>query len=325
MLNKIGRGTHLINPAPDSVNTEGNRMENKRTAGHLTALFTIIIWGTTFISTKILLEDFKPVEILFTRFLIGFIVLFTACPHRLKNTTPKQELTFAAAGLCGVCLYYLMENIALTYSMASNVGVIVSSAPLFTALLSRLFLKDEGRLGAGLFIGFAAAMAGIAHIGFRGPEPSLNPRGDMLALLAALIWGFYSVFSKKISGWGFNVVLATRRTFFYGIMFMIPALAVFGFDPKIECFVKPENLFNIIYLGMGASALCFVTWNYAVRILGAVKTSLYIYVGPVITVIASALILKEKITGIAVIGTVLILAGLLLSSGKALFRKEEHK
>lgn len=106
---------------------------------------------------------------------------------------------------------------------------------------------------------------------------------------------------------------------------MIPALVIFGFDHKIECFVKPENLFNIIYLGMGASALCFVTWNYAVRILGAVKTSLYIYVGPVITVIASALILKEKITGIAVIGTVLILAGLLLSSGKTLFRKEEHK
>ena len=85
-------------------------MENKLTAGHGAALLTIIIWGTTFISTKILLVDFQPVEILFFRFIMGFLALILVCPRRMKGTSFKQELTFAGAGLCGICLYYLLEN-----------------------------------------------------------------------------------------------------------------------------------------------------------------------------------------------------------------------
>jgi drug/metabolite transporter (DMT)-like permease len=91
-------------------------MNNQSTAGHLTAFLTALIWGTTFISTKILLVDFQPVEILFFRFVLGLLALLLACPRPLKGTTVRQEATFAAAGLCGICLYYLLENIALTYS-----------------------------------------------------------------------------------------------------------------------------------------------------------------------------------------------------------------
>ena len=83
--------------------------------------------------------DFQPIEILFFRFVMGLIALLLVCPHRMRGTTRRQELTFAAAGLCGVCLYYLLENIALTYTMASNVGVIISVAPFFTAILANIF------------------------------------------------------------------------------------------------------------------------------------------------------------------------------------------
>lgn len=97
-------------------------MENKKIAGYFAVLVTILIWGTTFISTKILLTEFQPVEILFFRFVMGFFVLLAAYPRRLKTADRKQECIFAAAGLCGICLYYLLENIALTFTMASNVG-----------------------------------------------------------------------------------------------------------------------------------------------------------------------------------------------------------
>lgn len=102
---------------------------SKKATGHLAALITILIWGTTFISTKVLLVDFEPIEILFFRFILGFLALLIVYPHRMKGTIKQQEAVFAAAGLCGVCLYYLLENIALTYTMASNVGVIISIAP----------------------------------------------------------------------------------------------------------------------------------------------------------------------------------------------------
>ena len=148
-------------------------MKGNGTAGHLSALLTIIIWGTTFISTKVLLASFQPVEILFFRFVMGLLALLVVYPRRLKGTNRQQELTFAAAGLCGICLYYLLENIALTYTMASNVGVIISAAPFFTAILSHLFLKEE-KPYANFFIGFVVAMTGIALISFNGSKLELN-------------------------------------------------------------------------------------------------------------------------------------------------------
>ena len=148
--------------------------------------------------------------------------------------------------------------------------------------------------------------------------------GDLLAMLAALIWACYSVLTKKISSYGYHTILTTRRIFFYGILFMIPTLFLFDFKLELARFTTPVYLFNIVYLGLGASALCFVTWNYAVKVLGAVKTSVYIYMVPVITVITSVLILHEKITLLAGVGTVLTLAGLFLSESKIFIRKEEN-
>ena len=81
----------------------------------------------------------------------------------------------------------------------------------------------------------------------------------------------------------------------------------------MQKFVKPEYALNLIYLGLGASDLCFATWNYAVKVLGAVKTSVYIYIVPVITVITSVLVLKEEITWKAAIGAGFTLIGLYLS------------
>ena len=181
-------------------------MDKKTTAGHVTALVTIVIWGTTFISTKILLAGFTPIEILFFRFLLGLLVLIVIDPKRLKIKDKKQELTFAAAGLCGICLYYLLENIALTYTMASNVGVIISAAPFFTAVLSHVFLKTEEKLKVQFFIGFAVAMTGICLISFNGKELNLNPIGDILAVAAAFVWAVYSLLTRKISGYGFNII-----------------------------------------------------------------------------------------------------------------------
>ena len=202
------------------------KIMNKKYFGYLSAIITIIIWGTTFISTKLLLKSFLPIEILFFRFLIGFLALIVVYPKWLKGTSLKQEFTFAAAGLCGITLYYLLENIALTYTTASAVGVIISTAPFFTAILS------------------------------------------------------YFISGKK-------------------------------------------DKLSLLFLGFGASALCFVTWNFAVKGLGAVKTSVYIYLVPVITVLASVLILKEKETIFSALGAFLTLSGLILSQIKNRGKKNE--
>ena len=281
--------------------------------GHGAALVTIVIWGTTFISTKVLLEYFRPIEILALRFLLGFLALAVASPKRLRTAGWRQELTLAGAGLCGVTLYYLLENIALTHTLASNVGVIVSVSPFFTALFSGIS-GDRERLHGRFFLGFGVAMAGVCLLSFHGAEQlSLDPTGDLLALGAAVVWAGYGVLTKKISGFGYPILLTTRRTFGYGLLFMLPALPLMGFRPEWQAMLQPVNLGNLLFLGLGASALCFVTWNFSVRALGAVKTSAYIYLVPVITVVTSAIVLKEPVTPQVVLGTALALAGLMIS------------
>ena len=286
-------------------------MNSKLRLGQAAALITILIWGTTFISTKVLLTALSPIEILFLRFVIGYLALWLAAPRRLVLTERKQEGWFAAAGLCGVALYYGFENLALSMTQASNVGVIISIAPFFTVLFSAVFMKQK-RPGPRFFLGFLTAMAGILLISFNQQAVEIHPLGDGLAVIAAMIWAMYCLISRKISELGYNVLLTTRRTFFYGLVLMLP-LVMTQFSADFQILSEPFVLLNLVFLGLGASALCFVTWNYAVGILGSVKTSVTIYIVPVITAVASAWVLHEPLTPRVILGLGLTLGGLLLS------------
>lgn len=295
----------------------------QQVTGHILAAVTIFIWGITFISTKILLEDFQPVEILITRFFIGFLALKLTSPHILKVRRKTHEIYFIFAGLCGVTLYFLCENIALTLEYASNVGVIVAVSPFFTGLLSFLALKEE-KPSKRFFVGFIIAIFGILLISYNGQANlHMNPLGDLLAFIAPIVWAVYSILIKKISAFGYNTNQVTARIFFYGLLFMLPAAFFFDCSWNPESFLNPVNLMNLLFLGLCASAMCYTTWNSAIRILGAVKTSVYIYGIPVVTVITSAIILRENITALAIAGTCCTLLGLFVSESKSLLSKSK--
>ena len=116
---------------------------NQQIKAYICTSFSILMWGITFISTKILLNDFSPIEILFTRFLLGLILLMIIYPKNNKIYSKKEELLFALTGLSGVTLYYLFENIALNYSLASNVGILVAIGPLFTRNICCCFFERK--------------------------------------------------------------------------------------------------------------------------------------------------------------------------------------
>lgn len=305
-------------------------MDNRRVAtAHVSAIITIIIWGTTFVSTKVLLRSYSPIEILFFRFIIGYLTLVIVSLvlgkgfSKFSWHTLRQELLLFGAGISGVALYFLLENIALTYTLASNVGVIVAIAPFFTAILCMIASRksSQGTVGTAgerptlqFFIGFMASIGGIALLSFSGSQSlRINPFGDFLAILAAFAWAIYSLFLKKIGTFMTDTIAMTRRIFFYGLICMALVLKPLGFAPDLKQLTQPKVLLNILYLGFGASALCFVTWNRAVGILGALKTSVYIYLVPVVTVVASVIILHEPMTAWTGIGTLLTVAGLFIS------------
>lgn len=289
-------------------------MKNKQLLGNLLTLLTMTIWATTYISTKILLENIEPLEILFYRFLIAYFVLILIHPKFKKFHKFKEELLFIVAGITGVTLYYLIENIALEYTLASNVGLFIALAPILTAILSNFFI-EHGSLTKELAFGFIISIIGVFLVIFNGDFVlKLNPLGDLLAILAAVIWAVYSIILKKINNkYNYNNIYITRKIFFYGVIFMIPLMLQFQTTLHLDKLRIPSVLLNISFLSLIASALCFVMWNMGVNFIGAIKASNYIYIVPLITVITSIIILNENITYIVVLGACFILLGLYIS------------
>lgn len=282
--------------------------------GHLSALFTILVWGSTFVATKVLLSQFSPVEIIFLRFLLGWSFLWLIRPKRLSVSSRKTELLFVFAGLTGVTMNYLLETFALTYTQASNLAVIVSTAPLFAGIIAVFVLKK--RLKWDFVLGFAVSITGIYLISFSGGEAlELHLIGDLLGIAVAVVWAVYSLIVEKISGKGFDVILTTRRIFFYGILFMLPFLCGKGTFQSITLWFQPKNLALLLGLGIVACAISYITWNYAVSKIGSVQSNLYFYGSPVVTIILSICFLDERVTPKIVFGMVLTIMGVVISEG----------
>lgn len=303
------------------MNNNQVTLPHTRLLGHLAVLSTVFVWATTYISTKILLKEFIPMQILLVRTLIGFLVLSVCNPRKMVYKEKKDRLLIAVSGLFGVFLYYFIENTALIYSSASNVGVIVATAPFFTFLAAHFFLGEE-KLRVQYFVGFFLSLAGIALISYSGSaELKLNPLGDFLALLAIVVWAFYTTATRTVSKKGYPTLLATRTMFFYALLGMVLTQLIFGEPFEVVQVFQTPYRYHFLFLGVVASALCFVLWNFGLKTIGPIKSSFYLYLSPIITIIFSVVFLGETITPTSAIGTGLTLAGLLVSE----YRRERSK
>lgn len=239
----------------------------------------------------------------------------------------RHQLLFVAAGASGIASYYLLENIALVYTAATAVGVIVAASPLITALIQAA-QGDRSALRARFFLGFLLTMGGLILVGIGSeqatgtirtdqPFDAMSLLGDALALLAALVWALYSILVKKISDLGYETIGATKHTFFWGLAFIISLTFFLGGPfPALETLVEPVEIANLLSLGAIASAACFVTWGVSVKHLDAATSTTYIYLVPAITATASIIILGEPLTPTIVCGVAFTVTGLVISQSK---------
>ncbi|MBO5567111.1 MAG: DMT family transporter [Succinivibrio sp.] len=279
--------------------------------GHLFTISVIVIWGLTFISSKILLRDFTPVEILFDRFLLATAAMAVLAPRALKFVSWKVELYAAIVGFSGITLYFIFENNALIYSNSSNVSLIVSTAPLFVGLINWLLLKDN-KPDLNFFLGFLVAMTGIAFLSYGTLSINLNPIGDILAIGSAAVWGIYSLFVVKLLRMEISSFTITLKSFFYSVLLTLP-LMVDSYSIKPDCLLKPINIINFVFLAIIASSLSFFLWSKSVEYIGSINTNLYLYGIPVVTTVGAIFILDEQITVYTIIGMVMAIGGLVIS------------
>ncbi len=282
-------------------------------AYHLIAILTIGVWGTTFVSTKTLLSHgLSPVDIIFYRFLLAYICLWTVSYRNLWAKSLTDELLLMGAALTGGSIYFLTENTALSLSYASNVSLIVCTAPLFTAFVVRLFYK-EYHLSLPFIGGSLLALAGVAVVVFNGHFIlNLNPLGDLLAFSAALLWAFYSLIIKKLNG-KYSTAFITRKIFFYGLISILPWFLYEPLHFSRHLITTPVVAANLLFLGVVASMLCYMSWNVVLKHLGTVRASNYIYFNPVMTLLSASLILGESLTPIFLFGAILVLGGVFLA------------
>lgn len=280
---------------------------------YIIAVAVITVWSTTFVSTKVLLRSLSPEEIMFYRHVLAYLVLLAAYPHSPASGGFREELLFAGAGIFGSTLYFLTENYALKYSMASNVGLLLATTPMLTAIVAR-FLKTGEPFTRQLASGFCIAFLGVFLVIFNGHFVlKLHPIGDFLAIAAALSWAFYSTLVKKI-GNRYNGIFITRKIFFYAIITMLPVLAFGDFRYDFSRLCQPDVYLNLMFLGVIASSLCFLIWSKIIWKIGPVAVNNFIYLMPLITMLASWLLLDEQLTPIAIAGGLVILAGVYLST-----------
>ena len=289
-------------------------MELKKGLYHFLAILTVTIWGATFVSTKILINNgLSPNEIFFYRFLIAYAGIWFVSPRRLFADNWRDELMMACAGLFGGSLYFLTENTALGITQASNVSFLLCGTPILTTVLIKLFFKGE-KIGRMVYIGSSVALAGVAMVVFDGATTlRISPLGDFLTLAAALSWGFYNIFIRKLES-RYDTVLISRKVFFYGLVTILPTFIYNPPHPAVLLSSGTAVWFSLLFLAVMASLVCFVLWNLVVKHIGVVKSSNYLYLNPVITCITSTIVLGEKITPVAVTGALCIMAGVWLSS-----------
>ncbi|MCM1331114.1 MAG: DMT family transporter [Bacteroides sp.] len=280
---------------------------------HLGAILTMIAWGVSFVSTKVLLDSgLQPTEVYVYRTLLAYIIILIINHSRLLSNSLRDELLFMVCGLCAGSLYYIAENTALEYTLVSNVSLIVTLAPLLTTLLVGAIYKNE-RPGRNVLIGSFIAFVGVGFVIFNSSfELNVKPLGDLLALGAALSWAVYSLVLRKLSAL-YGVMFISRKTFFYGMLTAIPFLLGQPSHTPLSVFLQTDVILNLVFLGVFCSMLAFVIWAWVNKGLGAIKASNYLYFQPIVTLIASAILLGEVVSIVGYTGCALILAGVWFS------------
>lgn len=290
--------------------------DKKTLKGHVLSFLCVVAWGTSFLVSKNLMEKLTPVQLMLLRFVIAWLAIWVIYPKWYFNW--REEGQFVVLSLVGNTLYYLAENTALRLTLASNVSILVSAAPIVSAWMLRLFEREE-RLSRRQIAGIWIAFFGVLFVVFNGVFVlKLNPVGDLLSLAAAFCWALYGFLAKRIMD-RYDTFLSTRKLMFYGVITTAALLFFEGGDLTGIGQLKFPDVCGLLYLGLLCSALCYLMWNEAIAEIGAMSANLYVYAVPVVTMIASAVFLDERITWGGIIGVVLVVGGMLIWSVNSSF------
>ncbi|MBE0551383.1 MAG: DMT family transporter [Ignavibacterium sp.] len=279
-------------------------------------LLAIIFWGTSFVATKTVLNEIKPVTIIILRLILAstLLTIIAVSTKRKFSINLKNHSWIFILALVAV-FHLWIQVTGLQYTTASNTGWIIGTAPVFMAILGFVFYKEKITLLQ--FLGILVAVAGLLLLIGKGDITNIGlieNQGDLLVLGSAFTWGVYSMVNKKIS-----LSYSPLMTILY--LFLMMAVIIIPFNLSTETIDSVINLsfiswMWILFLGIFCSGIAYVIWAQALRDMESAKVGAFLYFEPLVTVIAAWFFLQEEIT------LLMIFSGLLITAGVFIVNKE---
>ena len=287
----------------------------KKLIPYLEALFAVLVWGTSFIATKIAVGEISPTAVVWLRFTIGLPILLVAVVMRKQFAFPKgnEWWYFALLGFLGITFHQWLQSNGLKTAQASTTAWIVATSPVFIAILGWLILKEK--LTWLQSSGIALAMLGVIAVVSKGELSNIaigkfGSYGDFLILISAINWAVFSILSRR----GLKNHPSTMMTLW---------IMTIGWLLTSVAFVVNKNYIDvplldlrgwvaIIFLGIFTTGLAYITWFDALAQLPAAQTGAFLFVEPLTSMVVAAIVLNEQITLVSVLGGAIILVGIWL-------------
>ena len=287
---------------------------------YLEALFAVVIWGGTFIATKIALREVSPATIVWIRFAIGTLVLGAAVYARKQFSMPEKNewLYFAILGFLGVTFHQWLQATGLQTAKATTTAWIVASTPVFIAILSWLVLKEK--LNWIQVSGIALAAFGVLLVVSGGNISALitgaeGSIGDILILISSLNWAVYTILSRR----ELTRHPAARMMFFVMLLgWLLSNIWIFGFGPGMS---EIKNLTSsgwmaILMLGIFGSGLAYIAFYDALQAIPASQLGVFFNIEPLVTAVLATFMIGEAITIISLVGGAIIIFGVWMVNRK---------
>lgn len=279
---------------------------------YISAVLAMLMWSSSFIATKITYQSFSPILLCLIRFAISTLLLFV---YRLfqKNRThveKKDRKNIILSAILGISIYYVLENIGLSYTSASMTSLIEAAYPALTVLVG-IFIYHE-KTNKRILCGIAISIIGVVILtGFSNSE-SGNMLGNILLLADGILWGFYNYLVQRIPD-RYDSITVTFYQMLYGTIGLVPLLFL---ETPVCVNVTPAVIAAVLYLAAGCSVAALLLYNYGLKGLSASHASALMNVMPIFGILLSALILHETITLNQIIGGIIIMFGVFISTSK---------
>jgi len=293
-------------------------MNKSKLISYIFLIFTIIIWGLSFLSIKVSLVVFPPMTLAFVRFFIALVFLFVF----YKISKPDKEVEvkdfpqFIVAGILGITVYFFFENNGIKLLKASEASIIISIIPIMVLVSDAIFFKEK--ITKLKVVSFILSIVGVIFVvGKITPDTNISYRGTAFMFGSALAWVIYSLALKPMLKKYSLLTIIFYQTLF-GTILLVP----FIFIEKVNWQLLNLSVsLNILFLGIFCSAIAYYLYAFAMEKIGIGISSLFLNLIPVITVTFSFFILKETITILQILGGILIIASVYLANHKAKIRR----